>query len=147
MHEEIKRLWAQTRLHVWPEEYYLMSFPAEQSPPALIAVVSSAPFFVILKERGEVSFTLPEEIWQPFSKTVLPRAVAGPYHVITFDLNLDLSICGYFAPAAARLAEAGISIVPQCAYLKDHVLIQAGQIERAVEVLQKLIESAKGGGD
>jgi hypothetical protein len=53
-------------------------------------------------------------------------------------------VCGYFAPAAARLAEAGISIVPQCAYLKDHVLIQDEKISHAIEILEGLIAECKG---
>ncbi|MGH7491822.1 MAG: ACT domain-containing protein [bacterium] len=142
MHEKILRLWAQTKLYVWPEAYYLISLPLEQWEPALFAAAHAECFSALIRERDEISVTLSAAAWHAISQKLSPRTMAGPYRVITFDLDLDLSVCGYFAPAAERLAEAGVSIVPQCAYLKDHVLIQSENIEQAVEVLQKLIESA-----
>jgi hypothetical protein len=146
MHEEIRRLWARTRLYVWPEKYYLISFLPDQNERALrLAAETGSRFSALIKERDEISLTLHEDAWLRLAVKFSPRQVAGPYRVITFDLNLDLSMCGYFAPAAERLAEAGISIVPQCAYLKDHVLIQAEKIEQAVKILQELIESASDG--
>jgi hypothetical protein len=38
-----------------------------------------------------------------------------------------------------RLAAAGISIVPQCGYLKDHLLVHESNLERTVEVLEAFI--------
>ena len=146
MHKKILRLWAQTKLYVWPEAYYLISLPLEQLEPAFSAAAHAACFSALIKERDEISVTLSAAAWHSISSKLSPRATAGPYRVITFDLELDLSICGYFAPAAERLAEAGVSIVPQCAYLKDHVLIQAEKIEQAIRLLQELIESARSGG-
>jgi hypothetical protein len=143
MQEEIRQLWAQTRLHVWPEAYLLISFHGAAPRDLIFAGVNSAHFFAVVKERDEVSLTVSEEIWQSFSGPMSPRAVAGPYGVITFDLDLDLSVCGYFAPAALRLAEAGVCIVPQCAFLKDHILAQAEKIAPAVNALEELIASAK----
>jgi len=140
MHAEIRKLWAQTRLHIWPESYALVSFPAGPIDPALLhAAFNTDGFAAVLKERDEVSFTLCQETWEQFAGKLQPRAVAGPYRVITFDLDLALSICGYFAPAAVRLAEAGVAILPQCAYRKDHVLFQAGELESAVQALTELI--------
>ena len=70
-------------------------------------------------------------------------AVAGPYRVLTFTPALDLTICGYLAPAATLLAGAGISIIPQCAYQKDHLLLRAEDTACAVDILQDLIASCQ----
>ena len=144
MHENVLQLWAQTKLYVWPEEYCLISLQVEHWEPVLSAVAHADCFAALIRERDEISVTLSAAACHRISQKLTPRTMAGPYHVITFDLNLELSICGFFVPAAERLAKAGISIVPQCAYLKDHVLIQAERIEQAVKVLQGLIDSAKG---
>jgi hypothetical protein len=63
--------------------------------------------------------------------------------VITFNLDLDLGVTGYLAPAADALARAGVPIVPQCAFLKDHLLVPAEQLETAVATLERLIAAAK----
>ena len=143
MYENAKRLWAQTQVRVWPENYFLLSYAPEQFQQALAAAATTASFCAVLKERDEVSITVDEKTLQALPENFTPRAVAGPYRVITFDLNLDLSVCGYFALAAERLAQAGISLVPQCAYLKDHVLIQAEKTAQAVQALQALITWAR----
>jgi hypothetical protein len=64
--------------------------------------------------------------------------------VVTFDLDLDLDVCGYLAPAAGALAAAGVPIVPQCAFLKDHLLVPEAQLEAAVHALEGLSAEARG---
>ena len=66
-------------------------------------------------------------------------ARTGRTRVITFDLELDLATTGFLAPVAVRLADAGISIIPQCAFLKDHVLVRESDLSRAVEIIQEWI--------
>jgi hypothetical protein len=135
-----RELWARTRLRVWPEAYRLVSLPPSALPQAAALVARAGGSFVALVlERDEVSLTLPETLWQASALRGVARGDAGPYRAITFDLDLDLSVSGYLAPAAARLGEAGVSIVPQCAFLKDHLLVRETHLARAVEVLEALI--------
>jgi len=144
MKEQIKKLWSQTRLQLWPETYWLVSLPSEQLQNAAHAVSASAQqFAALVVERDEISLTLCEPVWQQFATQLHSRSIAGPYRVITLALNLELSITGYLLPAAARFAEAGISIVPQCAFLKDHLLIKAEQAARAIQVLERLISECQ----
>ncbi|MBI2840281.1 MAG: ACT domain-containing protein [Acidobacteria bacterium] len=133
-------LWAHTRLHVWPERYVLLSFPTDRFVTASELVTACVgTFAAMLLERDEVSLTIPEAVWKASSGAVPARAEAGPFRAITFDLDIDLNVCGYLAPAAVRLAEAGVSIVPQCAYLKDHLLVHERDLPKAIEVLTGLI--------
>lgn len=125
MDARIRALWARTRLHVWPERYALESLRRDAAPPS----PPPAGFFAVVAERDEISVTRPDE--------------RGPYRVITFDLDLDPDVHGYFAPAAARLAAERIPIVPQCAFRKDHVLVRAEDVDRAVKALEALIEQAQ----
>ena len=41
------------------------------------------------------------------------------------------------------LAEAGVSIVPICAYRKDHLLVRESQLATAVQVLQELAAGSR----
>jgi hypothetical protein len=118
----------------------LASLPYKSLPQAVELVSGSAGrFAALVVERDEVSLTIEETLWNSRSASIPHRSVDGPYRVVTFLLNVDLGVCGYFLPAAERLADAGIPIVPQCAYLKDHVLIRAADAERAVEVMENLV--------
>jgi len=142
--DRARSLWARTRVRVWPDRYVLASL-APSLTGAAMALLGQQPapgFTAVVLERDEVSVTLPEVVW---ASSQLPRrAEAGPFRVVTLDLDLDLDVCGFLAPAAAALAAAGIPIVPQCAFLKDHLLVPEAHLEAAVRVLEGLSAEAKG---
>lgn len=148
MTEEIRHLWARTRIVVWPQAYVLVSLAVDALPQAVSLIGSSAgTFAALVLEADEVSLTIDETLWhKAVAGGLHANAVAGPYRAITLRLNIDLGVSGYLLPAAERLAEAGISIVPQCGYLKDHLLIRADAADRAVEILQGLIDESVSGG-
>ena len=143
MHERAWALWAKTTLHVWPEAYHLVSLPLTALGEAA-ALVSRAPggFSCLVKERDEVSLTIAALAWAESPLRPSARGDEGPFRVITFDLDLDLGVTGYLAPAAEALAAAGVPIVPQCAFLKDHVLVPEAYLAAAVLALERLIEAA-----
>lgn len=144
MNQAIADLWSRTSLLVWPEELVLASLPVS-ALPALANTLSShlSGFSAVVVERDEVSVTVADAAWSQIATVVDVHSVAGPFRAITFDLALDLDVCGYLLPAAERLAAAGISIVPQCAYQKDHVLVAATQLAEAVQVLEGLVADAR----
>jgi hypothetical protein len=148
MNDEIRRLWAQTRVFVWPQIYALVSLPLEALPLAASLIAASTDTFAaLLLEADEVSLTIDETVWQEAAADgVQALSVAGPYRAITLQLNIDLGVSGYLLPAASLLAEAGISIVPQCGYLKDHLLIRAEQTDRAVKILEGLVNECASSG-
>jgi hypothetical protein len=140
VNEQSTKLWAQTRVRVWPERYWLVSLSQAGLTNAVTAITASlARFAAIVLEHDEISLTVCDEVWQKFAGQVEYNGAAGPYRVITFILNVDLGTSGYLLPAATRLAEAGISILPQCAYLKDHLVIKEEDTAQAVEIIKRLI--------
>ena len=100
-------------------------------------------FSCLVLERDEVSLTVAVELWAASPLRPSARQDAGPFRVITFDLDLDLAVTGYLAPAAEALAAAGVPIVPQCAFLKDHLLVPAEHLETAVRALAQVISRAR----
>lgn len=139
-----RALWARTRIHVWPERYVLASLPMEQAAAAAaLAGSRTQAFAALVVERDEVSLTLSEDAWRESELRLLARAEAGPFRAITFDIDVELDVCGYLAPAAQRLALAGVSIVPQCAYLKDHLLVHESRLTQALSVLEELIRACR----
>jgi hypothetical protein len=144
--DRARELWTRTRVHVWPEVYLLVSLPVELAVKAAASAARARPAFAAtVLERDEVSLTVPEETWRSDSLRDRARAEAGPFRVISFDLDLDLDVSGYLAPAAAALAAAEVPIVPQCAYLKDHLLVPEGKLDAALAALAALIAEARNG--
>lgn len=139
MNASVRSLWARTTIRLWPERYVLVSLPPDSLARALACVASTAATFsAVVVERDEVSLTVEETAWNAHAETVRHHVVDGPYRAITLQVDVDPGVSGYFAPAAERLADAGIAIVPQCAYLKDHLLTRAADAERAVEIMERL---------
>jgi len=144
VHERARALWAKTTLHVWPEAYHLVSLPVTALGEAA-ALVSRTPdgFSCLVRERDEVSLTIAAAAWAESPLRPSARGDEGPFRVITFDLDLDLAVTGYLAPAAEALAAAGVPIVPQCAFLKDHLLVPAAHLDSAMRALTALTTAAR----
>ena len=136
---DARRLWARTRVAVGAEPLTLASLPVDAlGETAALVGGLRAGFAALVLERDEVSLSVPTSAWVASALRSRARAEAGPYRALTLDLDLDLGVVGYLAPAAARLAAAGVSIVPQCAFLKDHLLVREDDLARALAVLEAL---------
>lgn len=140
-----RRLWAQTRIAIQDGRYQLISLPRAEllSASRLVGTVTS-PFAALVLEPAEVSLTIPDGVWTEHRSSYENAREDGSYGVITFDLEIDLATTGFLAPVAVRLADAGISIIPQCAFLKDHVLVRESHLSRAVEIIQEWIDHCAG---
>ena len=132
-----REAWARTTLHVWPGDYLLASLPAGRmaDAAALLAASPAGTFVALVRERAELALTLPEA--SRAGLTALGARMDGPYRVLTFDVALPLDLVGFLAPAAVRLAEAGVSIVPQCGFRTDHLLVRAADLEAARRTLEE----------
>lgn len=138
MKETVRTLWAKTRIMVWPGDYVLVSLPpAALATAATLVAKAAGRFAAVVVENEGVSLTLRRDAWLAASEKIDVLAVAGPYRVVTLDLEIDLNVSGYLLPAAERLAQAGIAIVPQCAFRMDHLLIRSEDAETAVSILTR----------
>jgi hypothetical protein len=137
--EEASELWRKTKLRVAPETYVLASLPpARLVEAAALIGQSRSRFAALVLEADEVSLTVEDSLLRA-SALAQEATIAGPYRALTLDLELELDVVGYLAPAAAALADAGISIVPQCAFKRDHLLVRGGDLAAAIAVLEKII--------
>jgi hypothetical protein len=140
---EVRALWAKTQLFVWPERYWLASLLDAVEVAGEWVGGAQDTFVALVVERDEVSVPLPESLWFGSRLRARARSAAGPFAVLTFDLNLELDVAGYLAPLATCLAVAGVAIVPQCAFSKDHLLVHVDQLEVAQTTIQEFIAAAR----
>ena len=122
----------------------LVSLPLAARAEAADLAARTGGFAAWVAERDEVSLTVGEVAFRQSPLRDRARAVAGPYRAITLDVDIDLGVVGYLAPAAERLARAGVSIVPQCAYLKDHLLVRERDLADALRVLEAFVAECRG---
>jgi uncharacterized protein len=146
VNDRARDAWARTTVHVWPGEYLFASVPPERmaEASALVAAAPAGTFVALLRERDEIALTVPDAV-RPHLDALAARA-EGPFRVLTFDVVLPLDLVGYLAPAAARLAEAGVSIVPQCGFRTDHLLVRADDLEAARGVLDAFVRECAAAG-
>jgi hypothetical protein len=141
-----RALWARTRLTVHPEPCMLVSLPRDASSGIIglaAELAARGPFSALVIAADEISLTVPVPVWRNSALGAAARGESGPWAAIALDLEIDLDVTGYLAPAAARLAAAGIPIVPQCAYRKDYLLVRLSDRDRALAVLEALIASCR----
>lgn len=144
MTETVASLWARTTVRTWPERYVLASFS-----PSLLPDVARTPraedgtYAALIVERDDLTLIAAEAAWRRCPAAARARAVEQPCRMITFDLGVDLDVAGYLAPALARLAEAGVPIIPVCTFRKDHLLVRERDLEAAVRALGELVAECR----
>ena len=141
-----RSLWARTRLTVHPEPCMLVSLPRDAAADVIAeaaALAARGPFSALVFAADEISLTVPVTAWRDSTLRAAAPGESGPWVAIALDLEIDLDVTGYLAPAAARLAAARIPIVPQCAYRKDYLLVRESDRERALEVLTALVTECR----
>lgn len=143
MESRVLEAWARTRVRAWSERYVLVGLPTDRLVAAAALLAMKGPAFAALvAEDREISVTVEESLWEKSGLGALGYEAAGPYRVITLDAELELDLCGYLAPAAARLAEAGVPVVPQCGNRTDHLLVREEDLPEALAVLEELAGGA-----
>ncbi len=141
--DEMRPVFASTRLKLHPREYVIVSLPLDEKAKALELFKPLEPFNSITVAAEEVSLILGLEDWEGMSHHFMEYLVEGPYRAITFDIVLDLSLVGFLSVVSAVLANAGISIYAVSTYLRDHILVKSEDSAEARRLLCELIERCK----
>ena len=144
MRERARQAWAETVLKIWPEPYWTLAFDlTDRAFAAVVLADCSGRFACLVQDHREISLTVDAESWSRHEASSRHRGALGPLRAVTFDIPLEIEVVGYLAPAAQRLAEAGVSIIPQCAFSMDHLLVLEQDLEPARRVLDALIAEAR----
>lgn len=67
--------------------------------------------------------------------------------MITLEVHSSLDAVGFLAAITARLAEAGMGVNPVSAFYHDHLFVPEHRAAEAMQVLQRLSQEAKKGGN
>lgn len=146
--ENVSGLWAKSDLIIWPSDYWIVAFDHSEKLNVLrwlVGIDGQDSYVSIIFDKHEISVIVADEHWQEQREKMPFRQEYGPLRGITFDVPLDIEVSGYLRPAIDRLADAGISVVPQCALIYDHIFVSAKDNQKAISVLKKLQREASTG--
>ncbi len=135
-----QHLLAQCKLYSDPHDYAVISLPARaiMAAAGVIAEFGDA-FSAVIVDKDEVTVILLADAWSGFAARLPDHRVAqDTYRLITFDIELDMSVVGFMALVSSALADAGISILPLASFTRDHLLVNADQVESALSILRRM---------
>ena len=144
--EKVRKLWAKSNLIIWPSDYWIVAFDHADKPNVLRwleGIGGQESYLSIIFDNHEISVIVADEHWQEQREKMPFRQEYGLLRGITFDVPLDIEVSGYLRPAIDRLADAGISVVPQCALIYDHIFVNVKDSKDAIHILKKLQIDAK----
>lgn len=135
---EISELLRRTKIEVAPETFFLLSLPRSgwlkllENPE--LSPRMSAPF-MIFSDRFEVTLLLDQVDYGTIRHSVRDAEIEGNFRLLTFDVELDFTVVGYFAEISRILAVARIPIFALSAFSRDHLLIKQTDLPKALGVL------------
>ena len=127
-----------TRVEVAPEIFFLVSLRYEAWLKLLenpeLSPRGTAPF-MLLRDAREVTLLLDEVDYATIRHQIRGAQTEGGFRLVTFNIELDWKVIGYFALISEILADAEIPIGAISAFSRDHLLIKQEDLPRALKVL------------
>ena len=140
MTQTVEQALAAAKLFSDDQDYLFIQLPAKaiMAAAGVIAQIGE-PFCALIVDKDEVSLVIPADALADFKERLPNYQVSNkPYKLITFDIELDMSLVGFMAKVSRALADAGIPIMTFAAYSRDHLLVPAEQFSVAMAALVKL---------
>jgi len=141
---ELKEFFARTKLVVLPEDYYMVRLPVDAKPlPGEWYRPATTRFATFIRDSQEITLVIPRRKWLRMHSLFESYELSKPMKVITFDVKLPLTLCGYIAAVGTVLADARISILPMSSFNRDHIVLAKEDLPRAVKVLRHFLQDCK----
>jgi hypothetical protein len=114
--------------------YHMLSVDESQ----LMALASYLNHIIsIYREEEGLSIVFSEDILEEM-ESISEEEAAGPFALITLEVNSDLMAVGFLAKITGALAKEGISVNAFSAYHHDHLLVPHDSAERAMRALKAI---------
>ena len=138
------KVWANMKLKVWPERYWMVDLLDRAAEAVSKAVVSSTSrYCCVIRDQAGLSVIADEKTVTSLEAEVTPRDRFGSFRIISTDGELPFDVIGFLHPVLKELNGQGIKAGSQCGAVFDHLFIYEKDIERAKVILEEFIESAK----
>ena len=123
------------------DAYILLKLPPDAITLAAGVVAETAqPFTALIADKDEVTLMLPETAFDKRMRRLRRSSTSAEvYRLITFDIELPLTLVGFMAFVSGALAEAGIPILTYASFSRDHVFVRETDFDAAMRTLGELL--------
>jgi hypothetical protein len=140
---DMRSIIAKTVLKEHDHDYSIVMLSVNDKEKAKEMMIFLDPYYSITFTKEEISIVLKSDDWCCLKQKFDNFREQGPYRLITFDIELDLSLVGYLSLISSILSDVGVSIFVISTYLKDHILVKKEQKGKTLKVLHEFINKAK----
>jgi len=145
MNDPLRNALRNARLYSDGRNYCLVHLPPRAiTAAAAVLAESGEPFSAVIVDKDEVTLVLTSATLEEFAHRLPGHQASCDYRLLTFDLPLEHTLIGFLSAVRSRLAQEGIPIMALSAYQRDHLLVPAGDFERALAAIRTLQTEASG---
>jgi hypothetical protein len=143
---ELKELFAQTDLVVFPEDYVVVYLPLDiQAIPGEWFRPATTQFAAVIQEPRVITMVVPRRKWLRMQGMFDKYDMDGPLKVIGFNVKQTRTTNGYMCAIGSILAEANINANPISSFKGDHIIVPKADLPRTVKALRNFLHSCKKG--
>jgi hypothetical protein len=136
-----RELLATTTLDLRKGPYTLAAWHIDRRGAVLAALAELQPThaYFVADEREVTLFALESNLggFPP------PMSRENDWCLLTLDSAMEWDVVGVLAAVSAALAEAGIPLGAVAAFSRDHLLVQRGRLEQAIDCLSGLCKGIR----
>lgn len=137
-------VWANMKMKIWPERYYMLYTPAQNAGSVAQAAASaSGKYSCVIIDQGGVSATVDEETAVAIEGHCTLKGKFGPFRLVSTDGELPFNVIAFLRPLLEVLNREGVKAGPQCGADFDHLFIFEDKIDRAKTLIDDFIAVAK----
>lgn len=142
MNNNISTLLRNSKVEIAPETFVLIALSHENYRRLLenpeLSPRGTAPF-MLFADKYETTMLLDSVDWQTMRHSARDAKIESNFRLLTFTIELDWSVVGFFAFVAKILADAGIPVGAISAFSRDHLLIKQDDLPQALKVLSEYV--------
>jgi hypothetical protein len=137
-------VWADMKLKIWPERYWMLELgDVSAADAASVFVECDGRYSCLIRDQAGVSAIVEEIAFERLKSEVPVRGYFGPFRVVSTDGDLPFDVIGFLRPVLELLNNEGIKAGPQCGAVFDHLFIYEWDVERANALLEDFISKAR----
>lgn len=140
MAQTVEQALRQVRFVADGQVYRLLRLPpnAITAAAGVLAEIGE-PFSAVIADPYEVTLIVPADAVDDFVHRLPGYQLSeSVFRLVTLDVVLEHNLVGFIARIAAALSAAQISVMPYAAFSRDHLLVAARDLDRALDVLNRL---------
>lgn len=91
--------------------------------------------FLIFMDREEVTLIVDETDLSAMRPSLMNAKIENGFRMLTFDTQMPFDVVGFISTVSKILADAGIPILVQSSFSRDHLFVRQNDLGNALKAL------------